>query len=104
VLLGLDRAGVEAGAEEVAVTAVPLVDALGVDAVQPLHSVGEVGPRAADDEVVVRAHEAVGVAVPAVAVDRLGQDLEEEETVVVVQEEELREDGAGADVVHAVRQ
>jgi hypothetical protein len=84
LLLRLDHPRVEAGAEQVAVARrVQLVEALGVDAVQPLHPVGEVGAGAVDDQVVVRSHEAVGVAVPAVAVDRLGQELEEEDAVRV---------------------
>jgi hypothetical protein len=94
----LEHACVEAGAEEVAVAAVAAVEALRVDAVQPLDAVGQVGAGGIDDEVVVRAHEAEGVAAPAVALDRLGQELEEQDAVVVVAEQELREHRMGGDV------
>jgi hypothetical protein len=60
---------------------VPLVEALCVDAVQPLHALGEVGSCAVDDQVVMRAHQAVGVAVPAVAADRFREELEEEDAI-----------------------
>jgi hypothetical protein len=83
---------------------VTLVEALGVDAVQPLHAGGEVGLRAVDDEVVVRPHEAVRMAVPAVAVDRLREDFEEEDAVGVVQEQHLAEHGVRRDVEQAVRE
>jgi hypothetical protein len=104
VLVGVEHAGAEAGAEEVAVAGVAAVEALRVRAVQPLHAVGEVGSRRVDDEVVVRVHEAEGVTAPAVALDRLGQQLEEEDAVGLVLEQTLREDGMCGDVEEPVGQ
>jgi hypothetical protein len=104
VLVGVEDACVEASAEEVAVARVAAVEALRVRAVQPLHAVGEVGSRRVDDEVVVRVHEAEGVAAPAVALDRLGQQFEEEDAVVVILEQALGEGGMGGDVEEPVGQ
>ena len=104
MLVRVEHAGVEAGAEEVAEALVTAVEALGVDAVEPLHAGGEVGAGGVDDEVVVRVHEAEGVAAPAVALDRLGQQLEEEHAVVVVLEQELGEHRVGGDVEEPVGQ
>jgi hypothetical protein len=104
VLVAVEHTCVEAGAEEVAVAGVAAVEALRVRAVQPLQPVGEVGSRRVDDEVVVRVHEAEGVAAPAVALDRLAQQFEEEDAVVVVVEQALGEDGMGGDVEEPVGQ
>jgi hypothetical protein len=104
VLVGVEHACLEAGAEEVAVAGVAAVEALRVRAVQPLHAVGEVGARGVDDKVVVRVHEAEGVAVPAVALDRLAQQFEEEDAVVVILEQALGEDGVRGDVEEPVGQ
>jgi hypothetical protein len=103
VALSLDHAGPEALRDEGAVAAVALVEALGVDAVQSLHPVGEVGAAALEDEVVVGAHQAVGVAGPAVAGDRLRQEVEKDQAVFVVEPEALTEHGADRDVEVAVR-
>jgi hypothetical protein len=75
VLVRVEHAGVEAGAEEVAEALVAAVETLGVRAVQELHAGGEVGAGGIDDEVVMGVHEAIGVAAPAVALDRLAEQL-----------------------------
>src|SRR5262249_31498665 len=61
VLLAFDDARAVAPREEVAVPFVPPVEPLRIDAVEPLHARGEVRRRAADDDVVVRSHEAHGM-------------------------------------------
>jgi hypothetical protein len=69
-----------------------------VEAVQPLHPVGEPGLAALDHEVEVVSHQAVGVAAPAVPVDHAGEDREEEQPVVVVHEDGAAVDAARGEV------
>jgi hypothetical protein len=104
VVVGVEHACVETSAEEVAEALVAVVEAPGVRSVQPLDAGGEVGPGGVDHQVVVRVHEAEGVAAPAVALDRLGQQRKEEDAVVVVLEEELGEHRVGGDVEEPVGQ
>src|SRR5919205_870477 len=58
LLLGLDLLGPEALAEDMVLSAVPLVERARVFAVQVAHPLGEVRQRRFDDEVVVVAEEA----------------------------------------------
>src|SRR4051812_28655162 len=69
VLLVADHPRREAGAEDVAVATMPAIEALRVFTVQVLHPCGQPLDRRLDDQVVVRAHQAEGVAIPEVAPD-----------------------------------
>lgn len=80
------------------------VEALGVDAVQHVHARGQVGLGRLDDEVVVRAHEAEGVAVPGKALDDVCEESEEPAPILVVQEDHRPRYPPRDDVEVAVRQ
>jgi hypothetical protein len=69
-----DHPGGEPGSEDVAVAVVPPIEALCVDAVQVLHPGRELLGRRLDDEVVVRAHQAERVALPAMAPHDHGEE------------------------------
>jgi hypothetical protein len=86
----------------VAGAAVAVVEGGRVEAVQPLHPVRELGLAALDHEVEVVAHQAVGVAAPAVPVDHAGEELEKEQPVVVVHEDRPAVDAARREVPDAV--
>jgi hypothetical protein len=88
----------------VAVPVVPTIEAQGVRAVQVLHPGRQALSRRLDDEVVVRTHQAEGVAVPGVAIDNQREQREEVPSVVVVQVDEPPEDRSGGDVEDPVRQ
>jgi hypothetical protein len=102
--LVLDDAGGEAVAEDVAVAGVAVVVVAGVALVEALHSGGEVGLRRLEDEVVVGAHEAERLHIPAEAFDHVEQDQQEGAVVVDVAEEERVGDRAGGRVIEAVGQ
>lgn len=104
VALGLDHAGREAVGDEVPETAVSLVEALRVDAVEAFHAFGEVSAARFDDEVEVCCHQAERVDLPVEAGDAAVEKREEEAAVFVVAEER---DAAGAtsdDVEETVRE
>jgi hypothetical protein len=84
VLLVRDHPGSEALAEQVAPAAVAAVEALRVDAVQPLHAGGEGIPPRRNDEVVVVPHQAEHAAAPLVARDHVDEELEEGEAIATV--------------------
>ena len=65
---------------------------------------GESGLRCLHDEVVVRAHQAEGMADPALAIDRLGQETKEEHPVRVVAEDRVAIDAPCGHVVDPVRE
>jgi hypothetical protein len=92
----------EAVAEEVSMAVVAFVETGRVAPVHKVHAVRELLPRRLDEEVVVRAHEAEGEDVPAVALD-CGEEQQVHRTVVVdVAEEKGVGDGAAVRVVEAV--
>ncbi len=66
---------------------VPEVEGLRVDAVEHAHSLGEPFAASLDDEVIVVAHQAEGVAGPVVANDDAREKCEEEPAVMVVAED-----------------
>ena len=72
---------------------------LGIDAVQMAHAGGKVSFRGFDEEVVVVAHEAVGVAEPVEALDGLAEDGKEGLAVVVIGEDVRPGVAAGGDVI-----
>ena len=84
VRVAFDQDGAVAGLEEVAAAAVPAVEALGVDAVEVAHAEREVPERRLQEQVVVRFHEAVGVAKPAVASDGVGERGKQRDPVLIV--------------------
>src|SRR5690349_5298931 len=84
VLVCVERRGPVAVAEEVAAPPVAAVEAARVGAVQPVHAASEVGDGRPEDEVVVRCHQAVGVELPAVALDRVGEERKERAAVDAV--------------------
>ncbi len=81
---------------------VPVVEPPGVLAVQELDSGGEPRLRRVEHEVDVVAHQAVGVAVPLVAFDGLGEQAEIGEPVVVVAKDRRAVDAASSHVKVAV--
>jgi hypothetical protein len=81
---------------------VAAVERLGVDAVQVAHASGQVGFGRGDDEVVVVGQQAVGVAAPMPAPDRVAKQVEEAAAVVVVEEDRRAGVAAGGDVVEGV--
>jgi hypothetical protein len=85
LLFGLDHFGPEPLAEDVMPPAVQFVEGAGVLAVEVAHPVGEIRQRRFDDEVVVVAHQAMGVQLPAVAVHDAAQDGSERVPVGVVE-------------------
>jgi hypothetical protein len=97
-----DHACGEAVAEEVSVAVVPVVEAGRVTPVQEVHADRELLPRRLDEEVVVRAHEAEGEDVPAVALDCGEEEQVHRAVVVDVAEEKGVGDGAAVGVVEAV--
>jgi hypothetical protein len=99
-----DHPGGEAGSEHVPVPAVATIEALSVGPVQVLHSLREAFRRRLEHEVVVRAHEAEGVALPLVALDDQRKEGQEEASVVVVHVDVPPKDASGRDVEDAVRQ
>ena len=102
VALGLDHAGCEAVCDEVSETAMSLVEALRVDAVQPLHPAGEVGAARFEHEVEVRGHQADRVDLPVVAGDAEFEECEEEAAVFVITEERDTAGATGDDVEETV--
>jgi hypothetical protein len=98
VRLILEQDGDVPFAEDVAVAAVALVEAARVHAVELLHPEREVRSRQADEQMVMRTHQAVPRAGPRVAADCPGEPTQEETTVGVVEEELAPPRGPRADV------
>jgi hypothetical protein len=85
LVLGLDQLRPEPAAEDVVAAAVSVIESPRVLAVEVAHSVGEIRQRRFDDEVVVIAHQAAGVQLPAVAAHDPVQDANERVAVGVVE-------------------
>ena len=103
VVFVLDEPGREALAEQVAPALVAAVERLRVDAVQALHSGGEVLELRLDDEVVVVRHQAEDVDSPVVAVDDGREQAQEEAALIVVQEDRRARYSPRCDVVDPER-
>jgi hypothetical protein len=99
LVVALERPRIEAAAEDVMAEAVTFVEAARIGAVQVSHAVGQVRFGRLDDEVVVRAEEAVGVQAPAVPARHPLQEVEEETAIVVAEEDEGAPVADGGDVV-----
>jgi hypothetical protein len=95
---------VETALEHVPAAAMALVEELRIAAVQTLHARGEVLGRRLDDEVVVRAHEAIRVNDPVVVARDHGQQVEEVEPVDVHEEDRCVADAVGRDLEEPVWQ
>jgi hypothetical protein len=103
VLLAVDHPGGEPVAEQVpGAGGVAPVVRLRVDAVQVVQATGELELGRVDDQVVVRAHEAVAVDSPAMAADGDREQAQEEDAVGVVAEGVLRVHRSRRDVEQAV--
>ncbi len=79
----LDKDAFEPALEKVAVSSMPSVKKLGIDAVKLSHAEGEVAVGCFDQKMVVVGHEAVGVAQPITLVDVL-KGVEEALAIPVV--------------------
>ena len=103
MLVVADHPAGEAVAEDVAVPPMATVEALRIDAVQILHPVREPLDGRLDDEVVVRAHQAERVALPAVAADDEREQAQEVEAVGIVDENQPPEHAKSGDLEDPVR-
>ena len=94
----------EAVAEDVPAALVPEVDVMRVTAVEAVHRHRELGLGAREEQVVVRAHQAVADALDPELAEHGTQQLEENPPVVVVREQRHVEDREPRHVVEPVRQ
>jgi hypothetical protein len=85
----LDKDALEPALKKVAISFMPLVKELGVDAIKLSHAEGEVAVWCFDQKVVVIGHEAVGVAQPIIAFVDVLKGVEEILAVLVVFEDGL---------------
>jgi hypothetical protein len=99
LLVGLDQLRPEASPEEVVAATVSVVERTCVLAVEVSHAVRKVWQRCLDDEVVVVAHQAASVQLPAVAAHDPGQDANERMPVGVVEHDRRLVVAARRDVV-----
>jgi hypothetical protein len=96
----LDEDAFEPSLEKVAVSFMPLVKELGVDAVKLSHAEGEIAIGCFDQKVVVVGHEAIGVAQPVITLVDMLECIEEVLAVLVVFEDGLLFVAARSDVIH----
>jgi hypothetical protein len=101
VFVARDLAGVEASLEEMADPVVALVEPLGVEAVQTVLPGREARELGLDDEVVVIAHQAIGVTSPSESPRNLVQQPHERLPVLVVHVDPPTLDPTRSDVVDA---
>lgn len=94
----------EAVAEDVSAALVPEVEVTCVAAVQPVHPLGEIGLGAAEQQVVVRAHQAVAEALDPELQERPAEQREKHAAIDVVHEQRAVEHREPGDVVDAVRE
>jgi hypothetical protein len=87
LLLGFDQLRPEPAAEDVVAAAVPVVERARVLTVEVAHAVRQVRQRRLDDQVVVVAHQAACVQLPAVPVHDALQNADERVAVGVVEED-----------------
>jgi hypothetical protein len=89
--------------EQVTGAAVAAVEELRIDAVETLKARGEGLSVGGDDDVIVGAHQAERVAVPAMALDDVTEEPHEREPVHVVPEDGIPVDSSCGDVEETVR-
>jgi hypothetical protein len=99
----LDKDSFKSALEKVAVSFVPLVKELGVDAVKLSHSEGEVAVGCFDQKMIVVAHEAVSVAQPVVTLVDVLKGVKEVLAVLVVFEDRLLFVAARSNMVYGTR-
>jgi hypothetical protein len=87
LLLRLDHSRPEALAEDVVLSAVPLVEGACVLAVEVAHAVGQVRELRLNEQVVVVAEQAAGVQPPAVGAPDALEDLKEDGAIPVVEKD-----------------
>jgi len=104
VLFPVDDVGGEAVTEEVPSSPVAPIEALRIDAVQPVESRGEVLAERREHQVVVVRHQAEGLGSPDVPLRGFTQELEKASAVPVVAEDRAAVDAPGRNVEVAVRQ
>jgi hypothetical protein len=85
LVLRLDQLRREAAAEDVVAAAVPLIERTCVLAIEVAHAVRKIRKRRLDDEVVVVAHQAARVQLPAVSARDATQDVDERVAILVVE-------------------
>jgi hypothetical protein len=89
--------------EKVAVSFVPFVKKLGIDAVQLPHPEGEVAIGCFDQKMIVVGHEAVGVAQPIITFVDVLKNVEEVLTILVVLEDHLLFVATRRNMIHGTR-
>jgi hypothetical protein len=104
VFFSVDYVGGVAITEKVSSSPVAEVEALRIDAVQPVESRGEILAERREHEVVVIRHQAEGLGSPDVALHGVAQELEKAAAVPVVAEDRAAVDAPGRNVEVAVRQ
>jgi hypothetical protein len=104
VLVVADHPDREAPSKDVSMATVTHVEPLGVDAVEVLHARRQALDRRLDNEVIVRAHEAVRMAVPAVASGDQGEEGDEKTSIDGVEVDLAREHATGRHVEDPVGQ
>jgi hypothetical protein len=102
VVLVPHEPAVEAVPEQVAGALMTVVEALRVEAVQTVEAGGQARPERLDDKVVVRSHEAEGMAAPGETIYAVAKQAEEEHAVDVVPEDGATVYSPGCDVVDTV--
>jgi NADPH-dependent ferric siderophore reductase len=103
VSLRVDHPRGEPRAEQVASAPVSVVEPLRVLAVEVLDTRRELRLRRIEHEVDVVVHQAEGLAVPVIALDRCGEQAQIGEPIVVVAEDRGPVDAAGSHMEVAVR-
>jgi hypothetical protein len=101
--VGLDGNGVEPAAEEVAVTAVMVVEVTPVRRAEIVDELGQAAGRAAHQQMEVVRHEAIGVDLDTVPVARHAEQSAEVDPALVVEEDRLVIDSPVHHVIPAAR-
>lgn len=97
----LDEDAFEPALEKVAVSFMPLVKALGVDAVKLSHAEGEIAVGSFDQKMIVVGHEAVSVAQPVITLVDVLQGVEEILAVLIIFEDGLFFVAARGNMIHS---
>jgi hypothetical protein len=104
VALPLDDDALVTSLKQVPYAAMAAVEGLRVDPIQPAHAADKVGFGGLDQEVIMIAHQAVGVAAPALLMNFLCQSLEEGVAIGVILIDGLTGVAPGRQVIHCPRE
>jgi hypothetical protein len=104
VLFACDGSRREALCEEGAVTSMTVVEALRVLAVEMLDALRQISPPRLDHEVVMRRHQAIRVAMPAISLGAVPQEPHESTAVGVIHVDRSTKDAARDDMEVAIWQ